>query len=72
MTGAKLLGMHETVPSPKSKRSQRVVRRTVIPASCRGAMRTTLGLRPYGVTPGKSRRFRMASRTCGYTGDAGG
>ena len=58
MTGAKLLGMHESVTSPKSKRSQRVVRLTVMPASCRGAMRTTFGpLVLWGNPRPKFRRF---------------
>ena len=42
-----------------------------MPASCSGAMRTTLGSKPFGVTPGKYRRFGSAS--CGVApGDAGG
>ena len=48
MTGAKLLGMHETVTSPKAYRSHLTASATVMPASCSGAMRTTLGLKPFG------------------------
>ena len=45
--------MHETVTSPTEYRSRHGVRLMVMPASCRGAMRTTLGLRVLGVTPGQ-------------------
>jgi len=46
MTGAKLLGMHETVPSPTVQISACAFGHVVMPASCSGAMRTTLGLLP--------------------------
>jgi len=62
MTGAKLLGMHESVTSPTVKDlsvSGVRVLLTVMPASCSGAMRTMLKR----VTSGQIRRFVSASRT---------
>ena len=44
MTGAKLLGMHESVTSPTEYRSRHEVRLMVMPPSWRGATRTTGGL----------------------------
>ena len=49
MTGAKLLGMHESVTSPKEYRSHHHC--MVMPASCRGAMRTTLRGNPRQIPP---------------------
>ena len=64
MTGAKLLGMHETVPSPTEYRSHPRGSPQVMPASCSGAMRTTLGFKPFGGNlPANTAASVSASRT---------
>src|SRR3569832_1292284 len=70
MTGAKLLGMHETVTSPKEYRSRHVPsgmwrcwRRAGELCGRRG------GLKPSGHPPAKDRGFSVAIAHSGYTGD---
>jgi len=65
MTGAKLLGMHETVPSPKS--TDLGVCFTA--RGDAGVVEGSYADDAKGVTPGQDRSFRVAIAYRGYAGD---
>ena len=64
MTGAKLLGMHETVTSPKEYRSHHGFSR-----GDAGVVEGSYADDAKGVTPGQYRSFRVAVAYRGYAGD---
>jgi hypothetical protein len=64
-TGAKLLGMHETVTSPKSTDLSVWSR----PRGDAGVVEGSYADDAKGVTPGQDRSFRVAVAYRGYAGD---